>query len=61
MNKFFIKSREAIRTQGLLPQFVFGLSSDSAELVQFCAKAIYMVGLNSVKTNYIFNTSINSM
>lgn len=35
--------REAIRTQGLLPQFVQGLSSQSAELVQFCAKAIYMV------------------
>lgn len=35
--------REAIRTQGLLSQFVFGLSSESAELVQFCAKAIYMV------------------
>jgi len=35
--------REAIRTQGLLSQFVAGLSSDSAELVQFCAKAIYMV------------------
>jgi hypothetical protein len=37
--------REAIRTQGLLSQFVSGLSSDSAELVQFCAKAIYMARL----------------
>ena len=35
--------RSAIYTEGLLEDFVNGLHSSSSELVQFCAKAIYMV------------------
>lgn len=35
--------RTAIRTEGLLKHFVDSLSSDCAELVQFSAKAIFMV------------------
>lgn len=35
--------RTAIRTEGLLGHFVKSLSSDSADLVQFSAKAIFMV------------------